>query len=894
MLKARIAIIVALIIGFIAFHLIERALYGSRPPSFLEELLFIGGLALGVSLLVAGVLRLRVIQRVNQVSTRALEILRTDNWSARLEAGSAGTDLAELSTAVNKLLEVADLSQQEVRESGRRLASQSQALTELTSRQTGVSVSVPDRLRLILETCARTLNAARVSMWRFEDNGAAIRCDDLYELSPGRHSSGDRLFAKDVPSYFAAIGHDRVVAASDAHADPRTKEFSASYLTPLGIGAMLDVPLRQEDRPIGVMCIEHVGGPRPWTFDEQNFALSLANLVVVALADADRRQAVQNLAESEARARLVLDSAHDAFIGMDSDGRIVSWNAQAESTFGWLRDDIIGRRLSDTIIPEGFRAAHEAGLRRFHETGEAPIVNKRLEMRGLHRSGHEFPIEITVTNPVRAGRGFFFGAFVRDISERLRHEDELRSAKETAEAATRAKSEFLANMSHELRTPLNGVIGYAQLLHRDRSLTASQREALDAISACGAHLLDLINDVLDLSKIEAGRMDVEVTPCDLRQVAIDLRYVIDERAQRKGLRFTTDIASSVGKRVMLDGRHLRQVLLNLLGNAVKFTPHGEVRLEVSRRDNGRLRFDVVDTGIGIEAENLSAVFQAFRQTKSGAELGGTGLGLTISHRLVRAMGGELKVESTPGAGSRFWFELPLIEADEPALVAADVVGESLSSDARLAPGEHVTVLVADDSSVNRRILAGLLESAGVRVITAAGGVEAVELARAHRPDLVLMDLRMTDLSGFEATRRLGADPATAAIPVLAVSASAWAEVRHQAREAGCLDFLPKPVKANVLFAKLQRYTGARFVSPVQDTDVPLPALTSDLAGRNLASRIRDAAAIGSVAELDALAEELVAEGEAPGALGQRIAALTATFDYEALLRLAASLDQVAQ
>ena len=891
MLKTRIAVIVALTVGFVGFHLVERAWHGARAPSIVEEVLFIGGLVLGVSLLVAGLYRLRLIRRVNQVSGRALQILQADNWSARLEAGSAGTDLAELSGAVNRLLDVADTSQRELRESERRLAAQSQALTELTARQTGASVTVPDRLRLILETCARTLAAARVSMWRFEDNGATIRCDDLFELQSGRHSSGERLHAADVPAYFSAIGHDRVVAATDAHTDPRTREFSASYLTLHGIGAMLDVPLRQEDRPLGVLCVEHVGGPRAWTFDEQNFGLSLANLVVVALADADRRQAVQNLAESEARARLVLDTAHDGFIGMDSDGRVVSWNAQAASTFGWPRDEIIGRRLSDTIIPQGFRAAHNQGLQRFLESGDAPICNKRLEIRGLHRDGREFPIEITVTNPVRAGRGYFFGAFVRDISERLRHDDELRTAKESAEAATRAKSEFLANMSHELRTPLNGVIGYAQLLHRDRTLTPGQRDALDAISACGSHLLDLINDVLDLSKIEAGRMDVEATPCDVRQVAIDLRYVIDERAQRKGLLFKTDIAPNVAQRVLLDGRHVRQVLLNLLGNAVKFTTHGEVRLQIGLSQDARLLFEVIDTGMGIEAESLSAVFQAFRQTRAGAELGGTGLGLTISHHLVRGMGGELKVESTPGQGSRFHFDLPFIEAGEPPpLVATDAGAESLSSDARLAPGEHLTVLVADDSSVNRRILASLLESAGVRVITAAGGIEAVELARTHRPDLVLMDLRMSDLSGFEATRRLAGDAATASIPVLAVSASAWAEVRQQARDAGCLDFLPKPVKADVLFAKLQRFTGARFVSPATDTEATLAALP-DVGVRDLAARIREAAAIGSVADLDALAERLTSTDDASGALGRRIAALTAAFDYDALLRLATSIEQ---
>ena len=254
------------------------------------------------------------------------------------------------------------------------------------------------------------------------------------------------------------------------------------------------------------------------------------------------------------------------------------------------------------------------------------------------------------------------------------------------------------------------------------------------------------------------------------------------------------------------------------------------------------------------------------------------------------MGGELKVESVPAEGSRFYFELPLVEAEEPASAASEIDADAVSSDARLAPGAHLAALVADDSSVNRRILASLLESAGVRVITAAGGLEAVELARKHRPDVVLMDLRMSDLDGYEATRRLAADPATAAIPVLAVSASAWDEVREAARDAGCVDFLPKPVKAEVLFARLQRYTGVRFISPTVEADEPTPVLPADVGTRDLAVRIRDAAAIGSVAELDALAEQLSQAGEVPSRLGRQIAALTAQFDYDALLRLAASLD----
>ncbi len=379
-------------------------------------------------------------------------------------------------------------------------------------------------------------------------------------------------------------------------------------------------------------------------------------------------------------------------------------------------------------------------------------------------------------------------------------------------------------------------------------------------------------------------------------MAVDLRYVVEERAQRKGLAFATRHRSEhVSPRVVLDGRHLRQVLLNLLGNAIKFTPHGEIQLRIGPGAPGRLRFDVIDTGIGIEAENLSAVFQAFRQTRSGAELGGTGLGLTISHRLVRGMGGELKVESTPGKGSRFYFELPLVEAEAPVVqVAADADGDALSSDARLAPGEHLTALVADDSSVNRRILASLLESAGVRVITAAGGLEAVELGRTHRPDVVLMDLRMGDLNGFEATRRLGADEATAAIPVIAVSASAWDEVRAGRARCRVCRFSAQAgprrrtlCQAAALHRRAVRRPGRRSRRRA-DRSSPWPATP---ASAHLAVRIREAAAIGSVADLDAIAAGLSAGGDAPGTLGHRIAALTAAFDYDALLRLAASLDQ---
>jgi signal transduction histidine kinase len=339
-------------------------------------------------------------------------------------------------------------------------------------------------------------------------------------------------------------------------------------------------------------------------------------------------------------------------------------------------------------------------------------------------------------------------AAVRCLAER---EEELRRAKEAAEAATQAKSEFLANMSHELRTPLNGVLGYAQLLQRDRALAPDHREALDAIATCGAHLLDLINDVLDLTRIEAGRVDQELCPTDVRQLAAELEQMIGNPARIKGLRVRADVAAEVPARVLVDGRHLRQVLFNLLGNAVKFTPAGDVRLAVDAGGRDSLRFAVSDTGMGIEPENLDRIFEAFGQTRVGAAAGGTGLGLTISRRLVRAMGGDLQVESTPGVGSTFWFAIPATPRPEQ-LSAADGGAFLPAMDARLPAGEQVTALVADDNTVNRRVLASLLGSAGIRVITATGGREAVDLAARLHPDVVLMDRRMNDLDG---SRRRG-------------------------------------------------------------------------------------------------------------------------------------------
>jgi CheY-like chemotaxis protein len=312
-------------------------------------------------------------------------------------------------------------------------------------------------------------------------------------------------------------------------------------------------------------------------------------------------------------------------------------------------------------------------------------------------------------------------------------------------------------------------------------------------------------------------------------------------------------------------------------------------LGIARAEDGRLAFEVSDTGIGIEPEALSEIFEAFTQTKDGAAAGGTGLGLTISLHLLRRMGTELHVESVPGAGSRFFFSLPLTPAGDDAAITAEMAFGPPALDARLAPGQHITALVVDDSTVSRRILASLLESAGFHVITATGGLEGIELARRHRPDVILMDVKMADVDGFAATRRLSQDEKTARIPVIAVTASALGDTRQQAKDAGCVEYLPKPVRAEALFAALQAHLGAKFVHTHEDTGPPDVRLRDRTRETQIAARLLEAVAIGNVSALETIAAELVGGDAAEAALGQRLAGLVTNFDFEGVRAVATAL-----
>lgn len=383
--------------------------------------------------------------------------------------------------------------------------------------------------------------------------------------------------------------------------------------------------------------------------------------------------------------------------------------------------------------------------------------------------------------------------------------DELATAKAAAEEANQAKSVFLASMSHEIRTPMNAILGFSEIL-TSSIREGQQREFLDAIRTSGKSLLGLINDILDLSKVEAGKLELEFGPCDAAAIARDMAQIFVQKAEEKGIEFLVEVTDDFPAGVVLDELRLRQSVINLIGNAIKFTDKGHVKLIASGSPSGDdavdLRFDVTDTGIGIPDDQLGKVFGAFEQTKgqSAAKFGGTGLGLSISKRLCQMMGGDITLSSQLGVGNTFSIVLDGIAVASEADVAACSADESVPE----VSFDPARILVVDDVPNNRLLIKTYLSDYEFEVVEAGDGNEALDAVRAQAPSVVLTDLRMPAMDGMKLTRHLKDDPASSHVPVIAVTASAMKEEEEQLREI-CDDFLTKPVSRAGLVAALMKF-----------------------------------------------------------------------------------------
>ncbi len=611
----------------------------------------------------------------------------------------------------------------------------------------------------------------------------------------------------------------------------------------------------------------------------------------------------------EEKFRVLFESSSQANL-LYSDEGILDCNNAFLDLFGFRgKEEVLGSHLyslTQAIQPDGQASFDKLNLLM---SQAIEVGYQQYELMFERVGGSSFPAEIILTAATMNEQPVFIG-LLQDLTERKLTEQETINAKEAAEEANKAKSEFLSNMSHELRTPLNGVLGYAQILQNDQQVTEDQMESLDAIKSCGHHLLTLINDVLDLSKIESGNMEFIVSPVDLSELIKGVYDMVLHRVAAKGIKLDLMMQDGLPRGIKTDATKLRQILVNLLGNAVKFTHSGTIALHVmedcerktdeivdpTHKVQRSICFIVADTGIGIPEEKHQSIFDAFQQAKDGMDAGGTGLGLAISQRLIQEMGGtKIKLESSYGEGSAFSFSLPLIEvSDDELLIPRNEIYDD-SFIPSLPEYLEITALIVDDRQTNRDILKRLLVASGFKTLEADNGKDAVELTLRHRIPLILMDIRMPEMDGISATqlirKKLSEKQEAWDITIIAVTAGVFPKLKEQVVEIGMDDFIAKPFKISEIFNKIEQHMGFKFEREALHHKLAIPQMNSSLESKkempieefiNNLVQIKKSSEMGDISQIKsfykAISQSCVLQDE----FNEKLNGMIKQFDFEGI------------
>ncbi len=608
----------------------------------------------------------------------------------------------------------------------------------------------------------------------------------------------------------------------------------------------------------------------------------------------EQKQSENALRESEIKYRLLTENAADVIWVLNlTTGKFTYISPSVFQLRGFTAEEAMKERLEDSLTPDSIAVVMNAIAKNINDFIAHPDIPKYFinEVQQYCKNGQVIWVEVSTQYRYSPTGDIEVLGVSRNIEERKKSEETLLKAKHDAEMANKAKSIFLANMSHEIRTPLNAIIGFSQLINRDQGLSETQREYNVSIIRAGEHLLSLINDILELSKVEAGRTMLNPAHVDLQSLLTDIHLIFKERAQSKHIQFVFETSDNLPRFVIVDESKLRQIFINLIGNAIKFTDEGCVTVrtcydKVNERESF-LRVEIKDSGSGIAEIELNTLFKHFVQTSTGIKKGsGTGLGLALSRELAILMGGDITVESEVGKGSTFNFHVEIKEGQMES-VETDIFKRVVSIDKGV---KTYRIMVADDKPENLKVAVTLLKMVGFETIEAVNGEDAIEKFNEYLPDLILMDLRMPVMDGSEAIRRIKATEKGADTPIVALTAGTFESDRKSTESLGIQGYICKPFRENELFATIGKILGITYtykdetlsLRSMHQRDAEIIAADIRKLPENLHLKMLEALAVADITQFMKLVDSV---GQDYPELAQLLLTLAKNYDYDYLKKI---------